>query len=123
MSFFTVSFSRFAPSRFFTGDFKRENGPLWHSGQQPSKVRKRPMKANGLLSGTPPWWNTAPLKRPIKRSMIRKRGSTSEFLRLATEGVSETGSAKAASGTDVRIDDVGSILNFCIGFSLKGLAT
>ena len=32
--------------------------------------------------------------------------------------VSETGSAKTVSAIDVRIDDVGSILNFCIGFSL-----
>ena len=27
------------------------------------------MKANGLFSGIPPWWKTAPLKRPMKRSM------------------------------------------------------
>ena len=27
------------------------------------------MKANGLFSGTLPWWKTAPLKRPMKRAM------------------------------------------------------
>ena len=27
------------------------------------------IKVNGLFSGTPPWWKTAPLKRPINRSM------------------------------------------------------
>ena len=37
-----------------------------------------------------------------------------DFLRL---GVSETGSAKTGSAIDVRIDDVGSILKFRIGFS------
>ena len=33
------------------------------------KEGKRPIKANGLFSGTPSWWKMAPLKRPV----IRKR--------------------------------------------------
>ena len=60
--------------------FKRENGPLKdYGGKRPIKVGKRPMKAgkrpievNGLFWGTPPEWKTAPLKRPIKRSMMRE---------------------------------------------------
>ena len=28
-----------------------------------------PVNANGQFLGTPPWWKTAPPKRPIKRSM------------------------------------------------------
>ena len=32
--------------------------------------------------------------------------------------LTETGSAKTVSAVDVRVDDVGSILNFRIGFSL-----
>ena len=50
--------------------------PIKHSGRQPIKVGKRPIedrkcpiKANGLFSGTPPWWKTVPLKRPMKRSV------------------------------------------------------
>ena len=39
-------------------------------GKRPIKEGKRPIKVNGLLSGTPPCRKTAPLKRPIKRSMI-----------------------------------------------------
>ena len=61
----------------FPGIFERENGPLRHSGKRPIQVGKRPIKEgkrpiklNGLFSGTPPWRKTAPLKRPIKRSMI-----------------------------------------------------
>ena len=61
----------------FQGIFKRENGPLRHSRKQPIKVGKlpikegkRPISANGQFSGAPPWWKTAPLKRPILRSMI-----------------------------------------------------
>ena len=57
--------------------FKRENGPLRHLVQRPIKVGKRPIKewtrpinAHGQFSGTPAWWKTGPLKRPIKRSMI-----------------------------------------------------
>ena len=52
--------------------FHRENGTLRHSGKRPIKVKKRPMKdrkrptkANGLFSGTPPWWKTVPLKGPL----------------------------------------------------------
>ena len=40
--------------------------------KRPIKEGKRPISANGLFSGTPPWWKTAPLKRPIERSMIVK---------------------------------------------------
>ena len=41
-----------------------------HKGQKlPIQDRKRAIKANGLFSGTPPWWKTAPLKGPFKRSM------------------------------------------------------
>ena len=47
----------------------RENGPLRHSGKRPIKEGKRPINANGQFSGTLPWSKTAPLKRPIKRSM------------------------------------------------------
>ena len=66
----------------FPGIFKRENGPLRHSGKRPTKVGKRlikegkrPINANGQFSGAPTWWKTAPLKRPIKRSMIRMQTS------------------------------------------------
>ena len=48
------------------GIFKRENGPLRHSGKRPIKVGKRlikegkrPISANGQFSGTPSWWKTA----------------------------------------------------------------
>ena len=34
---------------------------------------KRPISANGRFSGTLPWRKTAPLKRPIKRSMSRAK--------------------------------------------------
>ena len=43
------------------GPLRRENGPL--------RRGKRPINANGQFSGTPTWSKTAPLKRPIKRSM------------------------------------------------------
>ena len=53
-----------------------ENGPLRHSGKRPIKEGKRPIKegkrpinANGQFWGTPSWWKTAPLRRPIKRSV------------------------------------------------------
>ena len=53
--------------------------PLRHSGKRPIKVGKRPIKEgkrpiklSGLLSGTPLWRKTVPLKRPIKRSMKKK---------------------------------------------------
>ena len=42
------------------------------------KEAKRPINANGLFSGTPPWSKTAPLKRPIKRSMINSEGALLE---------------------------------------------
>ena len=51
------------------GVFKRENGPLRQSGKRPTEVRKCPMNANGQFSSTPLWWKTAPLKRPIERTM------------------------------------------------------
>ena len=57
----------------FQGIFKSENGPLRHSGNGPIKEAKRPMNANGLFSGTPPWSKTAPLKGPMKRSMISSK--------------------------------------------------
>ena len=38
-------------------------------GKRPIKEGKRPINANGQFPDTPPWWKTAPLKRPIKRSM------------------------------------------------------
>ena len=60
----------------FQAIFEKENGPLGHSGKRPIKVGKRPIKegkrpikVNGLFSDTPPYWKTAPLERPIKRSM------------------------------------------------------
>ena len=60
----------------FPGDFQEGKRPLKAFGKRPIKVRKRPIKegkrpinANGQFSGTLPWWNTAPLKRPIERSM------------------------------------------------------
>ena len=45
-------------------------------GQRPIKEGKRPIKVNGLFSGTLACWKTAPLKRPIKRSMIILGGET-----------------------------------------------
>ena len=52
---------------------------------------------NGLFSqflGTPPWWKTAPLKRPIKRSMNIGHGETAAVKCLTPAR------AKAASGGD-----------------------
>ena len=37
--------------------------------ERPIKEGKRPTKPDGLFSGTPAWWETAPQQRPIKRSM------------------------------------------------------
>ena len=54
----------------FPRDFEEGNGPLRPSAKRPIKEGKRPINANGQFSGTPPWRKTAPLKRPIKRSMI-----------------------------------------------------
>ena len=60
----------------FPEDCREGKRPLRHLGKRPIKVKKRPVKegkrpikVNGLFSGTPRWWKTAPLKRPIKRSM------------------------------------------------------
>ena len=73
---------------FSHGIFKRENGPSRHSGKRPITVGKRPIKegkrpinANGLFSGTRPWWKTTPLKRSIKRSMtdIQKNTAFTRF--------------------------------------------
>ena len=66
----------------FPGDFREGKGPIKALGEWPIKVRKRPIKEgkrpiklNGLFSGPPPCWKTAPLKRPMKRSMavVRKQ--------------------------------------------------
>ena len=69
----------------FSGDFQEENGALRHSEKRPIKVEKgpieggkRPISANGPFSGTPPWWKTALLKRPIKRSISDKELTRSE---------------------------------------------
>ena len=52
---------------FGQGIFKRENGPLRHSGKRLIEVGKRsieegkrPINANGQFSGTLPWWKTTP---------------------------------------------------------------
>ena len=59
---------------------------LRHSGKRPIKVRKwslkeakRPINANAQFSGTPPWWKTAPLKRPIKRSLVNSSVDAAHF--------------------------------------------
>ena len=52
------------------GNFQEGKRQPIKVGKLPIKEGKRPINANGLFSGTPPWWKTAPLKRPIKRSMI-----------------------------------------------------
>ena len=61
----------------FPWDFQEGKRALRHSEKRPIeegkrliKEGKRPINTNGLFSGTPPWWKTAPLKRPIKRSMM-----------------------------------------------------
>ena len=82
MIFFTVSFSRFAPSRLtslflrkgcFPEDFQEGKRPIKAFGKRPIKVgkrsikeRKRPINANGQSSGTLPWWKTAPLEGPLR---------------------------------------------------------
>ena len=43
---------------FSSGFSRGENGPLKRSGKRPIKHRKRRIKADGLFSGTPPWWKT-----------------------------------------------------------------
>ena len=60
----------------FQGDFQEGKLPIKASGKQPIEVGKlpikegkRPINADGLFSGTPPWCETAPIKRPIQRSM------------------------------------------------------
>ena len=71
----------------FPVDFQEVRRPLrTKSGKRPIKVRKRPIQEGkrpikatvlvGISVGClicfrvpPPWWKTAPLKRPIKRSM------------------------------------------------------
>ena len=59
------------------GNFQEEKLPIKICGETAHwgwkrliKERKRPIKANGLFSGTPPWCKMAPLKRPSKRSVI-----------------------------------------------------
>ena len=65
-----VAFSSWAVCQGF---FQEGNDPWRHSGQWPTKGGNRFIKASGLFSGTPLWWNTAPQKKPIKRSMISQR--------------------------------------------------
>ena len=74
----------------FRVDFQEVKRPLrTKSGKRPMKVGKRPNKEGkrpikamvlvgmsvsclmGCLRAPPPWWKTAPLKRPLKRSMTR----------------------------------------------------
>ena len=70
-------------------DFQEVKRPFWtQSGKRPIKVRKRPINDTkrpikamvlvgisvrclmGCFRAPPPWRKTAPLKRPIKRSMV-----------------------------------------------------
>ena len=61
----------------FPGDFEEGKGA--HQGIRGTwpiegrklliKEGKRASHANGLVLGPLPWWNMAPLERPIKRSM------------------------------------------------------
>ena len=49
---------------------KEPQSPLRHSGNQPIKVRKRPIEGGQRpVNANASWWKTAPLKRPMKRSM------------------------------------------------------
>ena len=64
----------------FPGDFQEENCPCRHSGTRPIKVGKRPIKegkrpinANGLFSGTPPWWKAAPLRSMICLGLFSRK--------------------------------------------------
>ena len=76
----------------FPANFQEAKRPLrTKSGKRPIKVGKRPIKEGkrpikamvlvgisvgclmGCFRAPPPWWKTAPLKRPIERSMIFKR--------------------------------------------------
>ena len=73
----------------FPRDFQEGKRPVKaKSGKRPTKVGKRPIKEGkrpikamvlvgisvgclmGCFRAIQPWWKTAPLKRPIKRSMI-----------------------------------------------------
>ena len=88
----------------FPVDFQEVKRPIrTKSGKRPIKVRKRPIKERkrptkamvlvgvsvgclmGCFRAPPPWRKTAPLKRPIKRSMIilnlifRDQASPNEF--------------------------------------------
>ena len=60
----------------FPMDFQEGKRPI-KVGKRPIKEGKRPINANGQFSGALPLWGTAPLKRPIKRSM---RGNQSIYL-------------------------------------------
>ena len=84
MSFFTVSFSRFAPSRIRTKSV----------GKRPINEGKRPIKAKvlvgvsvgslmGCFRAPPPQRKTAPLKRPFKRCMKICRQVSGNFLLLS----------------------------------------
>ena len=59
----------------FPRDFKSENGPLRHTGKGPLRSENGPSRSGNAPSRlmgcfqAPPWWKTAPLKRPIQRSM------------------------------------------------------
>ena len=71
---------------FETSEFSRGKRPIVafgtaHEGRKKAiKEGKRPINANGQFSGTPPLWKTAPLKRPIKRSMIVAIVSQNSFV-------------------------------------------
>ena len=50
----------------------RGNGPL-RSENGPLRRGNPPLRVMGCFPGTSSWWKTAPLKRPIKRSMRKAR--------------------------------------------------
>ena len=55
----------------FAGDFQEGERPMKAFGENPLRLENGPsIDAHGQFSGTPPWWKAAPLKRPIKGSMI-----------------------------------------------------
>ena len=78
----------------FPADSQEGNGPLRHFGKRPFKDAKRPIKegkrpisANGQHSGTLPWWKTAPLKRPNKRSMKYRAKPTEPESKIGTHSI------------------------------------
>ena len=83
------------------GEFREGKRPIkefWETAHQGPKTAieegKRPIKVNGLFAGTASCWKTAPLKRPIKRSMILGNGKSArnfthrEFFRGRLRGMS-----------------------------------